>query len=292
MMILNVLTENILFFSILGSVFGLRVIQIKFRKNDVIFMIPYILLSVAHACAGVSPGSFINFVHGIIITDIFTDFTRINDNFHLGFLVFSSFLPLYTVFCAMNWNILYLDRVNAIMAILANLQGPILLDIFSHGSSRLLPYCPALLDILDGLEMTETQLDPRNVVWVQITICLTILLFHIPSLLEMYYLKCPERTNVLIVSERRFKLIQLASSVVFLVLRLVLFARNPHEFFLVMKTLIRVFTHYQMWSNLRRGQKIVSLEATEMSRETASRFANEKLSLALFSNQIRDLNDV
>ena len=231
MMILNVLTENILFFSILGSVFGLRVIQIKFRKNDVIFMIPYILLSVAHACAGVSPGSFVNFVHGIIITDIFTDFTRINDIIHLDFLVFSSFLPLYTVFCAMNWNILYLDRVNAIMALLTYLQGPILLDIFSHGSSRLLRYCPTLLDILDGLEMTETQLDPRNLVWVQITICLTILLFHIPSLLEMYYLKCPERTNVLIVSERRFKLIQLASSVVFLVLRLVCLHATRTNFF-------------------------------------------------------------
>ena len=152
------------------------------------------------------------------------------------------------------------------------------MDVVHHGLSNLLPYCPPLLDILDGVEMTETQLDPTNLVWVQITICLGIIIFYISSLLEMYYLKFPEPTAGSILTERRVKFIQLVSSVVFLVLRLALSARNPHEFFLVAKTIIRVFFHYQTWSNLRREQQIVSVRATEIPPK-ASYFAKENLSI-------------
>ena len=152
------------------------------------------------------------------------------------------------------------------------------MDVIDHGFSHLLPYCPALLDIFDGAEMTETQLDPTNLVWVQITICLGIIMFYISSLLEMYYLKFPEQTTGSFLSERRVKFIQLVSSVVFLVLRLALLARNPHEFFFVAKTVIRVFCHYQTWSNLRREQQIVSVRATEIPPK-ASDLAKENLSI-------------
>ena len=142
-------------------------------------------------------------------------------------------------------------------------------------------YCSAILDILDGLEMTETQLDPTNPVWVQITICLAIFMCYIPALFEICHLKFPEQTVGSFLPERRVKFIQLVSSVVFLVLRLLLLVRNPRDCFPVAKTIVRVFSHYQTWSNPRlHGRKIVSVRTTEISAEKASCFANEKLSLA------------
>ena len=140
-------------------------------------------------------------------------------------------------------------------------------------------YCSAILDILDGLEMTETQLDPTNPVWVQITICLAALMCYIPALFEIYHLKFPELTAGSFLSERSVKFIQLVSSVVFLVLRLTLLVRNPRDCFPVAKTIVRVLSHYQTWSNPCRGIKVVSVRATEISAEKASCFANEKLSL-------------
>ena len=146
------------------------------------------------------------------------------------------------------------------------------MDVIYCSFSSLSQYCPAILDIIDGAEMTETQLDPTNPAWVQITICLVILVFYFSSLMEMYCLKFPKQLlgRSYQREDRALTLIQLVSSVVFLVLRLVLFAHNSHEFFLVAKTTIRVFNHYQLWSNLRRGQNVVSVEATEISREKNS----------------------
>ena len=251
-------------------------------------MIPCILISVFYMYMDFSPGCFTSLVCFIITMDNFADFTRIDENTHLSFLVFSSFLPLYAFWRAalraVHWKILFLDNVDTVNAVMSitNFQLLILGNTIHCDASKLLQYCPTLLDILDGLEMTETQLNPTNPVWVQIMICLTILMCYVPSLLEIHHLKFPERTTGSKFSEKRFELVQLVSSTVFLVLRLPLLVRNPYEFFLVMKTLIRVFTHYQRWSNLRRKQKTISVEATEISTETASRFANEKLSLASF----------
>ena len=243
-------------------------------------------------CIDFSPGNFASLVGFIISMDNFGDVTRIDENTHLSFLVFSSFLPLYTIWRAawraarraIYWEILFIDKADSINALISitNFQLLILGNTIHCDASKLLQYCPTLLDIVDGLEMTETQLNPTNSVWVQIMTCLTILLCYVPSLLEIHHLKFPERTTGSKFSEERFELVQLVSSTVFLVLRLPLLVRNPYEFFLVMKTLIRVFTHYQRWSNLRRKQKTISVEATEISTETASRFANEKLSLASF----------
>ena len=284
---------DVIIFSVLWTVLillGLHVIKTRFRENDVIFMIPCILISVFYVCIGFSPGNFASLACFIITMDNFGDFTRIGENTHLSFLVFSSFLPLHTIWRAarraVHWEILLLDNADTVNAVISMTYFQVLIlgNTIYCDASKLLQYCPTLLDIVDGLEMTETELNPTNPVWVQIMTCLTILLCYVPSLLEIHHLKFPGRTTGSKFSEERFELVQLVSSTVFLVLRLPLLVRNPYEFFLVMKTLIRVFTHYQRWSNLRRKQKTILVEATdlEISTETASRFANEKLSLARF----------
>ena len=54
-----------------------------------------------------------------------------------------------------------------------------MIDRAAHRVSNLLSYGSALLDIVDGAEMTETELDPKyptNLVWVEITICLAVLM--------------------------------------------------------------------------------------------------------------------
>lgn len=262
----------------LGELCGLRMIWIISRKHVVIFTISYLSASVLHMCIGISPTSLIISLHNLIYgMDLLTDRNLVNENSHMYFLMIASALVLNTIWCAIGWMVHYWDTINA-MLIVISFPGEILqMDIIDHGLSSLLPYCPAILDIFDGAEMTETQLDPTNPAWVQIMICLAIVMFYISSFLEMYYLKFPEQTIERILQKRTF--IQLVSSVVFLILRLILFARNPREFFLVVKTIIRVFSHYQMWSNPRRGRKVISVRATEISAEEASNFAKENLSM-------------
>ena len=253
----------------LVSLFGLRVIQTTFRKNAVIFMIPYFLVSLINLRVGLSPVMFTAYVCHMIQLDTLTHFImRIKENNHLCFLVYSSVLLLHTIWRAIDSNIYYLQKIADIVVLLMLFPVQLQVDIVILGASNLLRYCPALLDILDGIEMAETQLNPTNPVWVQITICLAVLMFYTSSLLEIYYLKFPKPTTGSTVPERA-QFVQLLSSVVFLVLRLVLLARNPHEFVLIVKTFIRVFCHYQMWLNLRRGQEIVSAEPTEISSKIA-----------------------
>ena len=236
----------------LVPLFGLRVIQTTFRNNAVIFMIPYFLVSLIHLRVGLSPVIFTCSVCSMIGLD--THFMRIKENNHLSFLMYLLILLLHTILRAIYCKICYLRKIADIVGMLMLFPVHMQVDVVILGASNLLRYCPTLLDILDGIEMTETQLDPTNSVWVQITICLGVLVFYISSLLEMYYLKFPKPTTGSTVPERA-QFIQLVSSVVFLVLRLVLLARNPHEFVLVVKTFIRVFCHYQMWSDLRRLTK-------------------------------------
>ena len=263
---------------IVGELYGLRMIWITSRKNVVIFTISYLLVSVFDMCIGLGPATFISYLYIVINVGADTDVNLMNENRHVNFSIYASFLVLHTIWCAIPWKIdHYLQTFNSTLALIFCPVFILGMEIH-HGLSNLLPYCPALLDILDGAEMTETQLDPTNLVWVQITICLGIIMFYISSLLEIYYLSFPELTTGSILSERRVKFIQLVSSVVFLVLRLALFARNPREFFLVAKTIIRVFCHYQTWSNLRREQQIVSVRATEIPPK-ASDFAKENLSI-------------
>ena len=266
----------------LESVFGPHMILTTLRKNVAILTISCFLAGVFYkVCRGVSPVLLINHLCLVFCIDAIPDFSRIYENYRLGFMMYSLFLPLHTISRVICRNMDYLEKINEMLDHINLFQTLIFINKNGDAPLPLSYYCSAILDILDGLEMTETQLDPTNPVWVQITTCLAILMCYIPALLEMYHLKFPEQTTGSILSVRRVKFIQLVSSVVFLVLRLTLLVRNPRDCFLVAKTIVRVFSHYQTWSNPRlHGRKIVSVRTTEISAEKASCFANEKLSLA------------
>ena len=231
-----------------------RTITIEFAAN----MIGSLILCVIHVYADNCSSVFIQSVYCMIFFNLFTEHDLITSK-RLCFMMKSSLLILYTISCALNPCFVVGPRKTSTLICTIVGQAFALADTDILNASDMLSYCPALLDILDGLEMTHAQVNPTNPVWVQITICLAILMFYVSSLLEMYYLSFPEQTTGSILTERRVKFIQLVSSVVFFVLRLALLARNPHEFALVVKTIIRVFSHYQMWSNLRSAamQKII-----------------------------------
>ena len=278
-----------LFFAYLGiliifleSVFGPHMILTTLKKNVAILTISCFLAGVFYkVCMGVSPVFLINHLCLMFYIDAIPDFSRIYENYRLGFMIYSLLLPLHTISRVINWNMDYPGKINEMLDHINLFQILILINKNGDAPLPLSYYCSAILDILDGLEMTETQLDPTNPVWVQITICLAILMCYIPALFEICHLKFPELTAGSFLSKRRVKFIQLVSSVVFLVLRLLLLVRNPRDCFLVAKTIVRVFSHYQTWSNPRlHGRKIVSVRTTEISAEKASCFANEKLSLA------------
>ena len=241
-------------------------------------MVPFILVNVLFMYLGFSPAFYTIFVCFAIMINGFNKETN-----HLRFLMSFSLFIFHTIYrvIVINHDITGYNKTFEMFQLISFFLPWMLIDIAiiaAHGASNLLPYCPALLDILDGVEMTETQLDPTNLVWVQITICFAIIMFYISSSLEMYHLMFPEQTaSGSILTEERVKFFQLLSSVVFLVLRLVLFAFNPREFFLVAKTGVRVYCHYQMWSNPRSGRKVVSLKSTEISADKASHFTKENL---------------
>ncbi|CAB4008230.1 Hypothetical predicted protein [Paramuricea clavata] len=151
-------------------------------------------------------------------------------------------------------------------------------DLVDHG---FLPYCPAIVDIYDGIEMYYTKLNPTNPVWVQITICLAIIMFYIPSVLELYLLNFPELKYGSISSERKVKLCQFVCCCVFLVVRMMLYAYKPHEIIFAAKTFIRVYCHYKSWSNMNSAPQIVPIQVTEISTEfeKALSLVNESPSL-------------
>ena len=108
----------------------------------------------------------------------------------------------------------------------------------------LLPYFPAIIDLYDAIEMVTAKLHPENPVWIQITICLAVIMFVIPSFLEIRHLHFPELTNGSVLSERRIRLAQFVSTFMFFVLRVVLFAYNPAEIVFAFKTMIRLYCNY------------------------------------------------
>jgi hypothetical protein len=203
---------------------------------------------------------------------------------HCYLLLNFSWLILYTVF---NGYVAMIERLYSTDVRISNTiaKSILPLQIMLPGLNVfdkvevILPYCPAIIDIYDGIEMSETQLNLKNPVWLQIIICLAVIMFYIPSLLEIYHLRYPQLKNGSSLSERRIRLSQFVSSCMFVVLRVVLFAYNPHEIGLVIKTLIRVYCHYNIWSNLNRAPKIVSKQPTEISAETALTIASKGLSL-------------
>ena len=122
------------------------------------------------------------------------------------------------------------------------------LNKLGDGEPDILPYCPAITDIIDGIEMSGTLLNTTNPFSSQIKICLAIIVFYFPVILETYHLRFPEVTNRSSLSDRGIRLAQLVSSCMFLVLRVLLLANNPHEFLFVVKTSIRVYCHFKTLS--------------------------------------------
>ena len=282
-----------------GSFYGLHVIRNAFKNTAKPFMICFIILSIIYMCMHVhSPATYAGYVliYFVNVLDVLHTSTCKGVNDYLCFLVYSSSLILHTVWCAIPKNISYeltmhgnryYDWLILFLWFPFYIFSPIYcrdsssLSLYRDSSSLSL-YWPAIFDIIDGIHMTEEQLDSaRNPVWMQTVICLAVLMCYIPSLYEIYHLRFPELTTRSVkLSKRRVKLVQLFSSIVFLVLRFVLWIRevgneDPAE---VMKSAIRLYGHYKMWLKLRRRRRIVSVEARQLSADEASYFAEEKRS--------------
>jgi hypothetical protein len=204
-----------------------------------------LLLAVIGAIILVVPAAILTWIQGRRIGD--TQFTK---EIHWFLLFLFSVLIFETIGCG-SVNIFQpkLATSNEFrrlgMIIVLALPPNILYALHSQDEPDLLPYCPAIVDIYDGIEIIIMKLNPTNPVWVHITICLAVIMYYIPSFLEIYHLKFPELTNGSIFSERRVRLGQFVSSCVFLVLRVVLFAYYPQEIVFVFKSIVRVYYHYK-----------------------------------------------
>ena len=252
-------------------------------------MISFISLTIVFMYMNVSPVMYGIFSFTVLFHEVpVRTFKGLNQelNNQLRFLVYSSILILHTI-----WRVImkhsdscdlqaYVNKYHDWLALFLFCPSQILLPIYFHDSSSLFLCWPAIADILDGIHMTESQLDPaKNLVWVQASICLAVFMCYVPSLYEIYHLIFPEPTiRSINLSKRRVNLIQLASSVVFLVLRFVLWARDagkedPTE---VIKSIFRFYGHFKMWLILRRRRRIISVEAREISADKASYFDKEK----------------
>lgn len=154
-----------------GVLCGFRMIWITFRKKKVlIFMTLTFLTSFLHMCIGIPPTGFIFYLYFVIhMWDRVTGVTRLKaERIYFTLLMYSSLLTLKTICSAVHWNppasalpyigTHYLERICVIQTIII-LQIHLLEDMNFQAASDLLPYCPAMLDIFDGFEMTETQLD-------------------------------------------------------------------------------------------------------------------------------------
>ena len=151
----------------------------------------------------------------------------------------------------------------------------------------ILTHCPAIMDIYDGIEMLTSRSDETSPVWVQVTFCLAVITFYIPSFLELYHLKYPDGTFL---SKRRVNLTQLIASFLFLALRVVVFACNPQEMRFILKSFIRIYYHYKTCSNLRHGQKIILVQSTEISTKEVALLATQKQNLRLYDIYVNDKN--
>lgn len=285
-----------------GSLYGLHVIRNAFKNTAKPFMICFIILSIIFTYMRVaSPLAYAYYVFSLIFIDVLHTSTCKGINHRLSFLMCSSSLILHTVWCATPKNVLNDLTMSGLSAnryldwLVLFLWFPlyIFLPIYYRDSSSLSLYWPAIADILDGIHMTEKQLDPaRNPVWMQTLICLAVFMCYIPSLYEVYHLTFPELTTRSIkLSKRRVNLVQLASSIVFLVLRFVLLIceagnEDPTE---VIKSAIRLYGHYKIWLKLRRRRMVVSVEARELSADKASYFAEERVQFLAFREFITRL---
>ena len=249
-----------------GSYYGLHVIRNAFKNTAKAFMICFIIPTIIFMYMQVtSPATYTQNVFSfVILRDVVHTSTFEGVNHYLSFLLYSSSLILHTVWCAIPKNDLTISASRYDwLPLCFTFPAYVFSPIFHRDSSSLSLYWPAMFDILDGIHMTEKQLDPAgNTVWMQTLICLAVFMCYIPSLYEVYHLTFPEITTGSIkLSKRRVNLVQLASSIVFLVLRFLLWIRkagneDPAE---VIKSAIRLYGHYKIWLKLRH-RRIVSVQ--------------------------------
>ena len=178
----------------------------------------------------------------------------------LVFLISSGILVLYTIWNGIKGNIHFEDKyLNMIIFFICFPVETLPNFIFPPTSGQrsafgwlftsfdALPYCPSMLDIVDGLEMAISKLNSTNPTWKQMMILCAVIMFLIPTLLEMYYLRFTDS----IISERTLRRAQIICSCIFLIFRLC-FASNEHEkLFSSCKTVIRVYCFYRALSDIQ-----------------------------------------
>ena len=150
-------------------------------------------------------------------------------------------------------SVFRLLHIESILYLSYPLHPIIPLILLGNGKPDILPYCPVIVDIYDGFDMSDTKLKPTNPVTVQITICLAIIMFYIPSFLETYHLRFPELTDESISSKRNIKLTQFVCSSMYLALRIVLLLLLPydrHEIGFLIKTAFIVYYHYRQYDKI------------------------------------------
>ena len=122
----------------------------------------------------------------------------------LVFLISSGILVLYTIWNGIKGNIHGEDKdLNMIIFFICfpveTMPSSIFLPTSGLRSSDslftsfdALPYCPSMMDIIDGSEMAMSKLNSTNPTWKQMMILCAVIMFLIPTLLEMYYLRFAE----------------------------------------------------------------------------------------------------
>ena len=179
---------------------------------------------------------------------------RLENENRLVSLISSGILVLYTIRNGIKGSIHYEDKdLNMIIFFICFPVETLPNFIFPPTSgqrssdslsSDVLPYCPSMMDIIDGLEMAMSKLNSTNPTLKQIMILCAIIMFLIPTLLEMYYLRFAES----IISERTLRRAQIICCCIFLILRLRL-ANKGYEILLSCKTAIRVYCFYRALSD-------------------------------------------
>jgi hypothetical protein len=120
------------------------------------------------------------------------------------------------------------------------------LKMFGQQRFLLEPYLPALFDICDGVNMTS-KLNPLTYSPLVIAmICLAVILFFVPSFLEIDRLRFPKLTNGSVFSERKVMLAQFVFLWLFLAARMVLFLcyLAPADLLFTAKTIARLYYMY------------------------------------------------
>ena len=100
------------FIIFLESLYGPRMILTTLRKNVAILTIFCILAGVFYVvCMGVSPVYFIHHLYIMLYFDALGDNFRINEIYHLNFMMYSLLLPLHTIWRVICWDLDYLKKI-------------------------------------------------------------------------------------------------------------------------------------------------------------------------------------